>query len=125
MPKKNNVIAAYIEQFPLPIQSKLQEMYELIARVAPQTEEKLAYGMPTFTLQGKNLVHFAAAKKHVGFYPAPSGIRAFESELAAYVTSKGAVQFPYTAKLPRTLLAKIVRFRIAEEQARAKQISKK
>lgn len=73
----------------------------------------ISYQIPTFTLKG-NLVHFAAYKKHVGFYPTSSGIRAFRRELSTYDTAKGTVRFPIDKPLPLKLIGKIVKFRVAE-----------
>jgi len=77
-------------------------------------EEKMSYAIPTFTVGGKNLVHFAAFKTHIGFYPGPSGIAAFARELKAYKTSKGAVQFPLDKPLPLALITRIVKYRVNE-----------
>ena len=90
-------------------------MRATIKAVAPGAGETIRYGIPTFTLDG-NLVHFAAYKKHIGFYPASSGIRAFKKELSAYKTSRGTVQFPIDKPLPLALIKKIVRFRVAENK---------
>ena len=91
--KSFNSIDEYIRTFPQAVQEKLQAMRKTIHAAAPGAEEKISYQMPTFYLKG-NLVHFAAFKNHIGFYPVPSGILAFKKELSAYKTSKGAVQFP-------------------------------
>ena len=85
----------------------------MIHQAAPEATEKISYQMPTFYLRG-NLVHFAAFKHHIGFYPVPSGIAAFEEELAPYKRSKGAVQFPLDQAMPHELISKIVKFRAAE-----------
>lgn len=106
-------IDAYISTFPANIQDLLNQMRQTIAQAAPQAVEKMSYGMPTFFLR-KNLVHFAAAKNHIGFYPAPSGVLAFKDELAQYKTSKGAIQFPLDKPLPKELIARIVAFRVKE-----------
>jgi uncharacterized protein YdhG (YjbR/CyaY superfamily) len=74
----------------------------------------MSYGMPTFYLNG-NLVHFAAYKNHIGFYPAPSGISNFSEELKPYKTSKGAIQFPLDKVFPKELIQRIVKFRIDME----------
>jgi uncharacterized protein YdhG (YjbR/CyaY superfamily) len=73
----------------------------------------MAYGIPTFRLQG-NLVHFAGYKKHIGFYPTPSGIKAFKEQLSGYETAKGSVKFPLTEPLPEKLIAEIVQYRVRE-----------
>ena len=113
--KKDNLqsIDEYIAQFPADVQGKLIEFRRVIIKAAPDATEKISYGMPTFFLH-KNLVHFAAFKNHIGFYPAPSGIEAFKDELTAYKTSKGAIQFPIDKPLPLDLIARITAFRVAE-----------
>jgi uncharacterized protein YdhG (YjbR/CyaY superfamily) len=111
-------IDEYIAQFPPDLQSTLAELREVIRAAAPGAAEKISYQMPTFYLKG-NLVHFAAYKQHIGFYPTPSGIAAFQPELAAYKSSKGAVQFPLGQPLPWELITRIVQFRVAENLSRA------
>jgi uncharacterized protein YdhG (YjbR/CyaY superfamily) len=119
-------IDEYIATFPAETQKILQELREAIQSAAPQAEEKISYQMPTFALNG-NLVHFAAMKNHIGFYPTPSGITAFEEELSNYEGSKGAVRFPLDKPLPLRLIKKIVKYRVTEnlQKAAAKQSSKK
>mgnify|MGYP005983066641 CR=1 FL=1 len=107
------VIQDYISQTPKERQPLLTQLYQFIKDLAPEAQEKLSYGMPTFYLNG-NLVHFANAKKHIGFYPTPSAITAFQQELTNYKWSKGAVQFPVDQELPWELIKKMVLFRIAE-----------
>jgi len=109
-------IDAYIAGFPQKIQELLKQMRKTIQQAAPEATEAIKYGMPTFVLHG-NLVHFAANKNHIGFYPAPSGITHFEKELEGYPTSKGAIQFPYNKKLPLSLVKKITAFRAKENKA--------
>ena len=81
--------------------------------------EAISYQIPTFKLDG-NLVHFAAFKNHIGFYPTSSGIAAFEKDLSKYKTSKGTVQFPLDKPIPYDLVRKIVLFRVKENLARKK-----
>jgi uncharacterized protein YdhG (YjbR/CyaY superfamily) len=114
-----NAIDEYIAAFPPEVQATLQELRATIRAAAPEASEKISYQMPTFFLQG-NLVHFAAYKHHIGFYPTPSGIEAFAQELAAYPLSKGAVRFPIDQPLPLELIRRIVAFRVAENLERAK-----
>jgi Uncharacterized conserved protein len=108
-------IDEYISQFPPEIQERLKKLREVIKEAAPDAEEKISYQMPTFTLHG-NLVHFAAFKKHIGFYPTPRGIYAFKDELAPYESGKGSVQFPLDKPLPYELIRKIVKARVAENK---------
>ncbi|MGF6846443.1 uncharacterized protein YdhG (YjbR/CyaY superfamily) [Chitinophaga sp. W3I9] len=113
--KTGNDIDQYIAGFPEETQALLQQIRAAIRKIAPAAEEKISYGIPTFALNG-NLVHFAGYKHHIGFYPAPSGIKAFEKELSVYKNSKGAVQFPLDQPLPISLINKIVKFRVKESQ---------
>ncbi len=89
-----------------------------IKKAEPQLQEKIGYGIPTFTLYG-NVVHFGAYPKHIGFYPGASGIKSFTKELSAYKTSKGTVQFPINEPLPFPLITKIVKFRVKENIEKA------
>ncbi len=106
----------YIASFPQEVQVILEKLRQTIRQAAPDATEKISYQMPTFYLNG-NLVHFAAYKNHIGFYPAPSGIVAFQDELTKYRTSKGAIQFPINEPLPLALVKKIVQFRVKENLA--------
>lgn len=103
----------YIGSFPGFIQEKLTELRKAIREQAPEAREKISYNMPTFYLD-RNLVHFAAYEKHIGFYPTASGIEAFKTELSKYKSGKGSVQFPLDEPLPFELIKKIVRFRVKE-----------
>ncbi len=108
-------IDAYIALHPPEVQAKLKEMRAIIKNAAPTAGEKISWRMPTFTLNG-NLVHFAAFKKHLGFYPGANGVSHFLEQLQGYKTSKGAIQFPYGQPLPHELIAEIVAFRIEENK---------
>jgi len=112
-------IDEYIATFPEETQKILKEIRVTIKAAAPDAEEKISYQMPTFTLKG-NLVHFAAFKKHIGFYPVPTGIEKFKKELAAYESGKGSVQFPLDEPIPYDLISRIVKFRVKENLAKAK-----
>ena len=113
MNKKINTIDEYINQFPVDVQDILNELRRVINENAPGAKEKISYQMPTFYLNG-NLVHFAAYKSHIGFYPAPSGIEAFKDELTGYKWAKGSVQFPIDKPIPYDLVKRIVEFRVKE-----------
>jgi uncharacterized protein YdhG (YjbR/CyaY superfamily) len=117
-------IDEYIASFPPDIQARLEAMRATIRAAAPDAEEKISYQMPTFFLKG-NLVHFAAFKQHIGFYPAPRGIEEFKEELSIYKGAKGSVQFPLDQPLPLDLVARIVRFRVAENLAAAEAKARK
>ena len=110
-------IDEYIKAQPRDVQAILQKVRETIQKAAPEAEEKISYQIPTFTLYG-NLVHFAAWKEHIGFYPASSGVREFKKELAGYVQAKGTIQFPLDEPIPYALIAKITKFRVKENSER-------
>ena len=107
-------IDEYIAEFPPETQRVLGEMRALIRELAPEATETISYAIPTFDLGGKHLVHFAGYEKHVGLYPAPSGMEAFKEDLKPYKTGKGSVQFPLDQPLPVDLIRRIVEFRRAE-----------
>jgi uncharacterized protein YdhG (YjbR/CyaY superfamily) len=121
---KPATVDEYIAGFPPDVQAILQKIRATIRKAAPQAAETITYRMPTFTLRG-NLVHFAAFKNHIGFYPTPSGVETFKVELTAYQTSKGAIQFPLDRPIPYGLISKIVKFRVKENLARAAAKEKK
>jgi uncharacterized protein YdhG (YjbR/CyaY superfamily) len=112
--KQFGTIDEYIRTFPPEVQARLQKMRQTIRKAAPQAVEAISYQMPTFKLHGRNLVHFAGYKRHIGFYPVPSGVAAFKKELAPYVQGKGSVQFPLDRPLPYELVKRIVAFRVKE-----------
>ena len=118
MTKKGyKTIHEYIALFPKDIQRILQELRIAIRDSAPDAVEAISYRMPTFKLNG-NLVHFAAAKNHIGFYPTPSAIEAFKQELADYEVSKGAVRFPMGKPIPIDLVKRMVKFRVKEQMSK-------
>jgi len=122
--QKPKNIDEYIADFPPDVQKLLQKMRMTIRKAAPQAEEAIKYGIPTFTLNG-NLVHFGGYQKHVGFYPAPKGIEKFKKELSRYEGGKGTVQFPFDEPIPIDLVTKIVKFRVSQNLEYAKTRKKK
>ncbi len=113
-------IDEYIAAFPEETQKILGALRAVIKAAVPEAKEKISYQMPTFDLNG-NLVHFAAFKNHIGFYPTPSGIEAFKQELSGYAGAKGSVQFPIHQPLPLDLIRRIVEYRVAENRAKRKK----
>lgn len=115
-------IDQYIAGFPAEIQERLERIRAAIREEAPDAEEAIKYRMPTFVLKG-NLVHFAAFKNHIGFYPAPEGIEAFQEELSRYEGAKGTVRFPLDQPIPLDLIRRIVRYRVEKnlEKGRKKR----
>jgi len=122
IPPKN--IDEYIAGFPKDVQEILQKIRTTIRNAAPEAAEKISYQIPTFTLKG-NLVHFAGFKRHIGFYPTPSGLEKYKNELSGYQGSKGAVRFPLDQPIPFDVISKIVRFRVLENLERAETKKKK
>jgi len=110
---KYKTIDDYISSFPISTQKILESIRKALKEEVPEATEAISYGMPTFKLNG-NLVHFAAYKHHIGFYPTPSGVEAFKKDLEKYKTSKGAIQFPIDQPIPLELFKRIVRYRVKE-----------
>jgi uncharacterized protein YdhG (YjbR/CyaY superfamily) len=117
-------IDEYIATFPDDVQALLQAVRATIHAAAPDAVERISYGMPAFAQEG-NLVYFAALKHHIGLYPTSSGIAAFQQEISAYESSKGAVKFPKDQPMPLDLITKIVQYRVTENLARAAAKSQK
>ena len=117
-------INQYIALFPREVQVILEKVRATIKAAAPEAEETISYRIPTFTLHG-NLVHFAAFKNHIGFYPAPTGIVKFQKELSAYEGAKGSVKFPLAKPIPLGLIRKIVKFRVKENWDRTAATKKR
>jgi Uncharacterized conserved protein len=113
-----STIDEYIAGFPAETQEVLAELRALIKAAAPGATESISYAIPTFDLNGRHLVHFAGYAKHIGFYPIPSGIDAFQEDLKPYKQGKGSVQFPLDQPLPTDLIRRIVEFRVRENTAR-------
>jgi uncharacterized protein YdhG (YjbR/CyaY superfamily) len=117
-------IDEYIADFPAEIQEILQKVRRTIQDAAPEAKETISYAMPTFTLHG-NLVHFAAYKNHIGFYPTPSGVEEFKERLSIYKGAKGSVQFPLTQPIPYDLIKAIVSYRVEENTKQAEMKAEK
>lgn len=115
--QKFETVAAYIASFHLEKQVLLKQIRATLQKAVPEATETIKYGMPTLVLHG-NLLHYAAMKNHIGFYPAPSGIEAFAKALKPYHTSKGAVQFPLDKPLPLDLITQIALFRKQENEGK-------
>jgi uncharacterized protein YdhG (YjbR/CyaY superfamily) len=117
-------IDEYIAACPTDVQDILEKVRATIRKAAPEAEETIDYQMPTFKLKG-NLVHFAAHKKHIGFYPTPSGIEKFKDEISVYEWAKGSVQFPLDQPIPYDLISRITEFRVKDNLERVAAKGKK
>ena len=109
MTPKPKTVDEYILAFPVEVQLMLEEVRQAVSGAAPEAQETIKYGMPTYVYYG-NLVYFAAFKNHIGFYPAPAGIPEFEKELKVFKHGKGSLQFPFAQPMPLELIAKVVRY---------------
>lgn len=118
---KFTTMDAYIASFPTEVQGILEQIRQTIRKAAPGATEAISYQIPTFKMNGSNLVHFAAWKEHIGFYATPSGNAAFKKELARYKVAKGSIRFPLDEPIPYGLVAKIVKFRVKEIQLKKKR----
>lgn len=107
-------IDEYIGRYPAEVQEILQKVRQAIRETAPEAEEAMQYGIPTFKLHG-SLVHFGMFKEHLGFYPTPSGISGFKDELKPYKHAKGSVRFPLDEPIPYELIKRITAFRVKEQ----------
>ena len=98
----------YFSIFPQSTQQILQEIRHNIKQLIPNAEEAIKYGIPTFRLHNKNIVHFAGYKNHIGFYPGSKAIIDFKEKLKNYNTSKGTIQFAIDKPIPHKLIKEIV-----------------
>jgi len=114
MMKSYKNIDAYIADYPKNVQAILKKIRQTVHKEAPSASEAIKYGIPTFVLGGKNLVHFGGFKEHVGFFPTPGPISAMKKELAPYVGGKGSIKFPLDEPIPYPLINKIVKLRIKQ-----------
>jgi len=108
-------IDEYIASFNPEVQDILTQVRTIISQLAPEATEAMTYGIPTFKLTG-NLVHFAAFKNHLGFYPGPSTITAFAEKLKEYNCATGTIRFPFSKPIPYDLIAEIVQYRVKENR---------
>lgn len=96
-------IQEYIAMSPKEKRERLTMIYDTVRAAIPEAQERISWGMPTFW-KGRNIIHFAPAKTHIGLYPGPEAIEAFQDQLKGYKTSKGAIQLPDQKELPLSLI---------------------
>jgi uncharacterized protein YdhG (YjbR/CyaY superfamily) len=113
-------VSAYITAAPPAVRTRLRQLRAAIKKAAPQAEESIAYSMPAYKLAGRPLVYFAAFTGHVGFYGTPALNAHFAKELARFKTGRGSIQFPHDAPLPLRLVERMVKYRVADNLARAR-----
>jgi len=117
-------IDEYIARLPKETRAISQRVRAAIRKAAPDAEEKISYQIPAFFLEG-NLVHFAAYRNHIGFYPGAAGIEKFKSELPSYETAKGTVRFSLDRPIPFDLIERMVKYRVKENLDAAEARRKK
>lgn len=117
--QSSKAVDAYIASHPEDVRLMLEEIRQTIREAAPQAEETIDYGIPTYQLNG-NVVHFGGFRHHIGFYPTPSGMIAFSKELKPYKQTRGTVKFPLDEPLPLDLVKRITSFRVNENKAKKK-----
>jgi uncharacterized protein YdhG (YjbR/CyaY superfamily) len=115
---KAKSVEEYIDSFPDKTQKSLKQVRKAIIAAAPKSVEDISYGMPAYKLNGKPLVYFGGYEKHIGFYATPTGHKKFEKQLSKYKQGKGSVQFPLGEAMPLKLITDIVKFRVAENNAK-------
>jgi uncharacterized protein YdhG (YjbR/CyaY superfamily) len=120
-----NDIDKYISSFPNETQAVMKKIRAVIMQAAPHAQECMSYGMPAYKANDLVLVYFAAYKNHIGFYATPTGHKKFEAALSQYKQGKGSVQFPLNKPMPFTLISKIVKYRLKENQVKQKEKLKK
>ena len=118
MKSKINSIDEYIDTFPEGMQTILKQVRKTIKAATPEAGERISYGIPTFTLNGKYLIYFAGWKHHISIYPIPIGDDAFNQEIAPYIAGKGTLKFPIDKPMPLKLITKIVKLKVAESLSR-------
>ena len=116
MEKEKNAVDEYITTFPSGIQTILQRIRSTFREAAPEADELMSYGIPTYKTAGRPLVYFAAFKKHIGLYVIPTGHTEFTSDLAGYKKGKDSVRFPLDQAIPFDLIKRIVEFRVMENK---------
>ena len=120
MSKRYTSVGEYLADQPDAVRETLEDLRTTIQRAAPQAKERISYNMPAYDVNGV-LVYFAGHKGHIGFYPTGSGVAAFQKEIAGYESSKGAIRFPLDRPLPKTLITKIVKYRLKENLEKARR----
>jgi uncharacterized protein YdhG (YjbR/CyaY superfamily) len=125
MPAKRTAaatIAGSIAAFPPEVQAVLRKVRQTVRAAAPEAEETISYQIPTFKQHGV-LVHFAAFRNHIGFYPPVRGDARLEAAVARYAGEKGNLRFPLGQPIPYDLIGRITRLRLKQNRAKAASAS--
>jgi uncharacterized protein YdhG (YjbR/CyaY superfamily) len=114
----------YIAGFAPDLSKRLQELRTTILKTAPQAEETIKYGIPTYVLHG-NLVHFGGFKSHIALYPAPKKSIELQKSIAPYLSGQSTLKFPIDKPLPVSLIKKIVKYLVMQNTLKAQLKGKK
>jgi uncharacterized protein YdhG (YjbR/CyaY superfamily) len=112
---KPKTVTEFINAAPKETRAKMREMRALVRKLAPGAVEGLKWSMPSYSYK-TILLNFAPAKTHIGLYPGPELIKIFAKDLVNFKTSKGTIQFPLDKPLPKTLIKKLVTYRVKESK---------
>lgn|SRR6476469_4178518 len=108
MTKRFESVEEYVASFPPEVRERLEAMRETVRAAVPAAAESISHGMPTYRLDGRALVHFAAWTHYLSVYPTPEGDAAFDAELAPYRATRSTARFPHDRPLPLALVARLV-----------------
>ena len=109
----------YLSSVPEEARATLEKLRKTIRAAAPKAVEVISYQLPTFKLDGRMLVSFAAFKNHCSFFPGSAAMEAHQEELKGFDTSKGTIRFPANKPLPAALVKKLVKARVRQNEAKA------
>ena len=117
--QKFGSVGEYIGSFPADVQAILEQVRRAILDAVPGAGETISYHMPTITLGGRPLLHFAGWKHHISLYPAPVGDEAIERRLGPYRAAKSTLKFPLSQPVPYDLIAQVAKLSLRQRQAEA------
>ena len=106
---KPETVEEYIEAQEETVRPRLREIRDILRKALPEAEECISWSMPTYR-KGRNIIHFAPAKKHIGIYPGGEATTVFAEELAGMDVSKGTIRLPHDQEIPAALIDKIARW---------------
>lgn len=109
-------VSAYINQFEPSVQKRLHDIRQTILAALPDAHERISWGMPTYTLK-RDVIHFGAAKHHIGIYPGPDALEHFQNELGEYGHSKGTLRIRHDQEIPFWLIQEIIGYRLEAMKA--------
>ncbi len=104
----------YLASLPEAVRLRLQEVRETLHAAIPGAQETISYNIPTLTVGGRRVIHFAGWKHHVSLYPVPEGDAAYATAIGPYVGGKGTVKFPLSEPLPVDLVTRTAQLQVGE-----------